>query len=183
MDVVLAGIPRSGTTMLSRALEGARPGSTWIKNPQVVFKTHMFAPNALPQSCTRAIFLYGDPILSAISMRKHRWERRSFRVCGQSRDDVDVFARDDLNFEKMFDTWVMQEHPYPLLWCRYSHIHEHIRDISEFVGFSVELPRKLPRTTKYTDITEEELASAQRTYAQLQRKMASVPTFFITRRP
>lgn len=180
-ELIIAGIPRSGTTMMWYASQGMKPTSHMPRNynpsTALVLKTHATPSKLglplrqLPQM--RAIFMFGDPIMSVISTRLRRWDNKHFWNCGctLSPREADIYGKDILGYERMFDGW-MKPQPFPLLTLRYETVHDNLAIIRKFLDHpSFHLPLRHERKTKLTDIRPDQLQSAAQTYASLARKI------------
>lgn len=174
--IVVAGIPRCGTTMVWRAIVGLPPGD---EHPQhyrgSVLKMHGTAPTSLPP-CAKGIFMFGDVTLAVISTRFNRWDQRHFANCGCDRtlDEVDIFREDALNYEAMFDSW-HQRNGYPVLCLRYETLRDHRDLLSSFVGFDVPLPPWRKRSTTAQMASQADVLAIQQIYEGLIKKVETAP--------
>lgn len=175
MKIAVASIPRCGSTVLARAVAGLPPGNTWPKNLPDIKKTHWPRENEL-NHIDRAVFLFGDIINAVISTRFKRWDENHFRNCGcdKSLVETDIFKRDDLNYESIFDYW-MVDHGFPILAIRYEAMWENTDLISGFVGKKLNLPPKKKRSTNLNMITNEEFIDICITYSALIRRIEKMP--------
>ena len=133
--IVVAGIPRCGTTLLWRAIVGLGPGQYTPKGyTGGIIKTHSQAPKTLPEGY-KVLFLFGDIINAVISTKLKRYDQRHFTNCGCSKDvsKTDIFEEDALNYEKIFDSW-MRDNGYPVLAVRYEVLFDNLDKIENFSG-------------------------------------------------
>jgi len=167
----VASIPRCGSTLLGRAIAGAPPGDGWIGDSETLKKMHY--PS---ERIDRAVFLFGDVVKSIISTRLNRWDKKHFRNCNCAKplDEVDIFKRDDLNYEYIFDYWTGGL-DVPVLAIRYETMWENIDSISSFVGREIILPPKRERTTNLDMVTKRELSDILHTYSTLIRQVEEMP--------
>jgi hypothetical protein len=173
-DVVCAGIPRSGTTMVYRALMGLPPGGTTPRPQQPpVFKTHSFNPQKFV-GVRAAVFVFGDPIASVISTRVRRWGVEHFMNCGAEPaldlEATNIFASDILNYEKMFDEWMCRQ-PFDLIAVRYEAVHAHAGLIAAFLGQQFSLPNRRPRRDYREYASLQQIRFAKKTYRRLSAKI------------
>lgn len=178
--VIVAGIPRCGTTLMFRALAGFSAGNTTPKNYYgKIKKTHGLAPSNLPRGY-KAIFLFGDIVSSVISTKNSRYESNHFLNCGclKKVEEVDIYKEDILNYELMFDSW-HQRHNYPVMCLRYEKIYHNINLIKAFLQTDISLPKKRKRTTKYADCSKKDLKQIKHTYQSLINKIKKVPNISI----
>jgi len=173
VQIVCAGLPRSGTTMLYRALAGLPPGSKTPK-PQTgpVRKTHSFEPKNFI-GIKAAVFVFGDPVASVISTRLNRWDRGHFVNCGAGHRDpetTDIFREDALSYERMFDAW-MQRQAFDLIAVRYETMHDYTATISELLGQPLVLPARNLRRTFTNTVCPDDLEAIKITYGSLSEKI------------
>ena len=99
--VLIASVPRCGSTYLLRSLAGLPQGNTTPKHkskhiafvrdlnslPRSRFlKTHSTAPETLPDD-VRTVFLFGDPISAVVSTHEKRNTRDHWLNCGYSAEE------------------------------------------------------------------------------------------------
>ena len=186
--LIVAGMPRSGTTCLFRSLAGLPPSSISpkgkLRDSLPMVKTHGLAPpdsfgfpgapkealikEVLWKNQGRALFVFGDPVLSVLSTIKNRFEKNHFRNCGcrEPVANVDLLEKDWLNYELMFDSWY-QYHLFPTICIKYETMWLHQRTIAEFTGIKFKLPEYKPRKTK---CSKPDKVKVERTYSSLIEK-------------
>ena len=175
--IICAGLPRSGTTMMFRALAGLPPGNnTPNEDLNGCLKTHSFRPLEFA-GAKAAIFLFGDPVLSVISTRLRRYGPKHFTNCGAHGIDpetADIYSDDVLNYSKMFHAWTRHQ-PFPLAVFRYETIHDNITHLEGFLNREVTLPEKRPRKTSVDMVPAEILERIERAYADLIVAVEAAP--------
>ncbi len=176
--VIVASIPRCGSTMLCRVIEGLPQKPTWNQNTaNKVWKTHEFSSERRPFDPECAVYLYGDPLLAVLSSyRRFRNDITHFRHCGceKSLENIDIFHNDDMNLEKSFDHWYNVDLPFPKCCLRYETMWDYQDELSEFLGERISLPKKKERST--TLRREQELLQ---TYGGLVEKIKEAEDFKI----
>lgn len=177
IDIICAGLPRSGSTMLYRALAGLPPGST-TPQPQTgpVRKTHSFRPHEFT-GVRAAVFIFGDPVAAVISTRAHRWDKGHFRNCGARNRDpetTDIFREDALHYERMFTAW-MRPQPFALACVRYETLHENAERLAAFLDMPLDLPPRRQRRDSSSVLGPGDLEAIHETYARLIRCVARAP--------
>lgn len=122
--------------------------SSWIP----VHKTHGLLP-ANPPANVRFVFVYGDPLESALSVKRmvdlhgriwveeHLYNLESHHSCD------DLFEKDILNFEKQIESWFANPTD-SILFVRYEQMWKKLDEISAFLGFEVQLPERRERAPK-----------------------------------
>lgn len=179
-QVLVASVPRCGSTLLFRAVAGHPPGRhfprgnkdcqfiTSLDNiPDTPFlKTHSPAPEELPNDL-RVIFIFGNPIQAVWSTWEKRFKRRHFEICGyRGEEPPDILHRDDLGYERIFDSWMQIQSPQ-VARIRYERLWENKHLIEEFIGRPIVLP---PHRTRQTDVPAETRRLLATTYASLCEK-------------
>jgi hypothetical protein len=138
------------------------------------FQTHDFAPPELPDGI-RVVFTFANPLDSLLSFMKRRWERPSLLNCHcEDPDNANPFERDDLNFERMFDTWTAPGKPYPVLALRYESMVHHQQEIREYTGIESFVLRGWRQRSGWT-ADAEVMAQLRTTYASLIEKIERQP--------
>lgn len=182
--VLIASVPRCGSTYLLRSLANLPQGSLFPKNgrcrfvgslsnlPNVPFlKTHHWAPRALPDN-VRTVFLFGDPIRAIVSTKLSRFTKDHFRNCGYlSMEDPKIYEHDDLGYERIFDSW-MCSHRYPVLALRYETLHQHESTLSHFLGCRVRL---LPWRCRATSVPPDLRRQLAQVYGRFVEKVNDSP--------
>ena len=110
--LLIAGIPRCGTTWLYRCIAGLpqKPGTPKGKAYQDIgiLKVHSLAPpdsfgdpqaEEVKRFCEeggKCIFVFGNPVLAVLSTRQRRWDHVHAANCGYFEDlgNADIFAED-----------------------------------------------------------------------------------------
>gem|GEM_PF-5172115 len=188
--VAVTGIPRSGTTWLFRSLAGLEPGSTVPKGRHYerlpFIKAHSLAPpdsfddpraEELAAHCKRrgkCLFLFGDPVESVISTRLRRWTAGHAVNCGyfDPLDTAAIYHEDCFNYERIFDSWMGREHPFPVLALRYETAGHHTKAIESFLGRKIRWnPWKARRRSNRRKVSRRELQAIESTYASLACKV------------
>ena len=152
-EIFVSSMPRSGSTMLCRAIEGLPQSNTWNQNKaEIVWKSHRPSSPSLPYGCSKAIYVFGDPVLAVISTQnRFSKDKKHFRNCGCYKDlsDIDIYKRDEMNLEETFDSWYNREHSYPVCCVRYESIWKHKSKIEDFLDHNINLPEKRERNTTF----------------------------------
>lgn len=182
--VLVASVPRCGSTYLFRSIAKLPPGGrfprddgcTFTRNlsplPEKPFlKTHGLAPPSLPDD-VRAVFLFGDPICAVVSTRQNRFNAGHFRNCGYNGTVApDIYERDDLGYERIFDSWT-GSHEYPVLALRYETLNQHQGLLSRFLGRRVRLR---PRRARGTSVPDELRSQLITVYGRFVEKVDRAP--------
>lgn len=180
-NVAVACIPRTGSTMLWRALAGlppdsyTPPGFFGTRSPINVKKLTHYTTE-LPKD-TKVIFLFGKVPYSVVSTKRAIYDRKHFEHCGyQEKDPPDIYSRDALGYEAIFDGWVNNQR-YRTLCIRYEKLHAAQASIRQFLGVNdFWLPPHRQRETKpQQDVGDEVLKKIVATYGSLIAKVREMP--------
>jgi hypothetical protein len=146
-----------------------------------VLKTHAIPQrlNISPRDAVdcRAIFMFGDPVLSVISTRRSRWDKKHFANCGCFRlpSECDIYRQDVLHYGLMFNAW-MKPQQFPLLALRFETAYRYVDLIRQFTGATaVALPAFRERNTKRDHVSASELDAINFTYQGLIERVREAP--------
>lgn len=174
--MILASIPRCGSTYLFRSIAGMDPGGSTPEGAQAkhgITKTHRPPPTD-PDG--PALFLFGDVPEAVVSTSRYRMDATHFANCGAAwPPEGDIMTTDLLGYTDLWNAWLYA--PYPVLFVRYRAMrHTHIRrQIEAWLGRDVQwLPWK-PRRTK---VTEPEVYQVVAGYAALMDATDAAPDLF-----
>lgn len=186
MGIIVAGIPRSGTTLLFRTVAGMHDSPYTpidcfgmskinVKGGPRVVKAIRFRPDI--KGDHKVLFIFGSVIHSIISTRLNRWDRRHFYNCGfkkrVDRDRMNIWKKDFLGYETLFDTWHSQT-TFPSMFIRYEKLYDHTKEIEKFTGRILDFPVKKVRKTKLEG-REAVIKQIKKTYGSLIEKLDSLP--------
>lgn len=184
VPMVLASIPRCGSTYLLRSVAGLEQSpytpqgpdvessdrGTWLGGDRIL-KTHRPWREAELPDDFRAVFLFGDIVTAVASTRANRYERNHFANCGASwPPERDLYDADILGYEAIWDSWAHA--PFPVLCVRYDRLScgECRSRIEDWLGRRVRWLPWLARTTR--QVPPGDRARIERAYAGLIAKVA-----------
>ncbi len=187
--IILASIPRCGSTYLFRKLVGAGPGGRFPRQYNTVFARNLEAmprrrfikTHALPSPTiskrSRIVFLFGDPYAAIASTLDKRFDKQHFLNCGFEGDrQPDLLHTDDLGYEAIFDAW-MGFDALPVARLRYEAMAEHAGPLADFLGRNLDLSDFQHRERK---IEDDMLPALERTYGRLRQKVEAADDFSIS---
>ena len=182
-EIVIAGIPRCGTTLMARAAAGIVPANQWPDRQEPirgVIKRHAAIELGDASGIIAGIFLFGNIEESILSTRRTRMDEKHLQncLCPMKLKDVDILRRDDLRYENIFDDWT-GPWAFPILSLRYETFWNHIQEIEEFLGRQLTLPEKKARVTKPGNFSGYEVSLIKNTYKSLIEKVKNMPDFSI----
>jgi len=192
-EVLVAGIPRCGTTYIFRSLAGLQQHGGSPKGSHLealpILKAHSLAP---PESFGdpwaekvkkhvdrggKVVFVFGDPVLAVVSTRNRRFDVVHAKNCGYTGKlrDARIFDKDCFNYERMFDSWMRGDLKAPMLAVRYETLPENLTMLDDFLDRKVRWLPWILRETKETMVSEEVLLRIRGTYASLISKVEEAP--------
>lgn len=176
--VIMAAIPRSGSTWFCRSLAGKPQNDNcmWGQGDPDIVKTHFPAPPVpLPKNwCT--VFMFGDPAASVASTIKNRNDETHYWNCACSIPpgwSVDLRTRDWLGYERMFDSWTSF---LGTLCLRYETAHEHAREVREHTGWDFDF---LPVRQRKGRAWLKDVSMIEKAYDSLCCKIQAAPDCWI----
>jgi len=124
------------------------------------------------------IFLFADPIEIVLSVKQReldrslKWVHKHFKHLNSDPNDYkDIYKKDALNLERMFDAFYKRQ-KFNLLTLRYESMNENLDVISEFVGKKVELINPyVKRKLRFPDLSELDKKDLRSTYKSLRKKI------------
>jgi len=194
-EVLVAGIPRCGTTYVFRSLAGLPQGSSSPKGAALerlpIMKAHSLAPpdgfgdpweprvRKHVESGGKTIFMFGDPVLAVASTIRTRMDHVHAANCGCFRAItlVDLRLRDEFHYEKMFDTWTSNRTGGDVLCLRYEALDkiQKMGIVEAFLGRKVKWLPLRKRATSYDSIRKQLRELLESTYHSLIQKVNAYP--------
>lgn len=188
--VVIAGLGRCGTTLLFRAIADTVSNlrrfvvdldSHDFRNDLI--KTHDYPPSQALPAGTKVVFMFGDIVDTVLSTASEvdKWPRLHFkhlRVPEAYRPYTDIFERDLLQFESLFDAWYRPQ-TFSLMTLRYESMYDPAarRALQQFLGLEFGLPAYRPRRTDKA--SHPFTLRVQETYASLDRRIETAEDYKI----
>ena len=196
--LLVASLGRSGSTMLFRALSAASikvgvrrvkrvmaravRSHLWRLDPDImeqgiIYKTHDVPPKDKRIDSLKCVYLFADPydVIPSVVRKTETsgcgWLKRHADHLGGELDSVkELFEGDVLDLEGNFDAWTSVEH-CDLFAVRYDSVWDYQAKLSEFVGFTVELPPRRARKSSPKDLTCSQRKKMRATYRSLHEKV------------
>jgi hypothetical protein len=143
--------------------------------PYVICKTHDTCEGLSPEDC-KYVFVYGDPLDSAASVKRKiesaglEWFRLHQRHLRGVGDHHDLYKKDVLNYRGQLESWLARK-DRRIICIDYDDLWDERERLSNFLGFDVVLPQRLPRQGKpdKTDV-DMQLFAELRDLKQLMKK-------------
>jgi len=195
---------RSGSTVLSNAiLKSAIPGDNFLStkisrggkigaweldsiNPTqgFLYKTHDYPQQNINHCNLRMLYTFADPVDVVLSLLRlfetkgESWMKEHYQHLNAKYGDFPkIIYEDQLGLEKHLNAWLNEER-FPIAFIRYETMWKCQDDISDFLGFAVELPPYRKRqAANFNDATI--LESIKETYQPLQKKINTLDDFFV----
>lgn len=149
--------------------------STLSKEPCLVCKTHD-TYEATPGGKVKYIFVYGDPLDSAMSVEQvvkregRDWFlQHQFHLRASGSYD-DLYDEDVLNYRGQIESWLTQTRNQNVFCVDYEDLWDVRESLSGFLGFNVELPVRRSRLAKPEKKVNEELFDDLRNLKEQMKK-------------
>jgi hypothetical protein len=145
----------------------------------VSYKTHALGDELPRRSPAKCIFVFGkasDAALSVISCRERygdAWIKEHLEHLRAKETFDQISDKDILRFGEQIDSW-RRRSDLDRLFIKYDALWENQDKISDFCGFSIQLPPRRERsgTVNHDD---ELVARIRQTYSDLDKKIAEMP--------
>ena len=156
MTILIPSMGRCGSTALFFAIRACVPphegrfvhylADADIQDAEII-KTHDRAPDVIPDHW-RVIYLYGDPdvIRRSVMAQSEEWKRVHFEHFGKVfvDDQVSLVDSDGLDLMGNRSSWRNLDN---VLHIHYDDLFESAEVISEFLGVTITLPKRINRST------------------------------------
>lgn len=186
-EILVVGIPRSGTTYVYRSLAGLEQGDTSPRGKHIpIGKAHSLGPpdtfgdpmaeyvKKHVHEGRKTIFVSGNPYQSVFSTLLRRFGPNHFANCGCTIPitNIDLSKKDCLNYELMFDTWMSGRYKN-FAAVRYETMCRHYDKLNTFVGRKVKWLPWRERDTKGNKqkLKQEIVDNVYTTYKSLYNKI------------
>lgn len=149
----------------------------------VIYKTHAL-PNKLKEDIdVRVIFIYSsaiDCVMSVLNCQKkygNDWINLHLEHLDANGNLNDILSKDTLRIEDHIRGWNLKKST-PRLMIKYDALWKYKKEISEFVGFKLNLPPKKERAD-YQKLMPLMYEKVRQKYANLDEYIDSLPDFQI----
>jgi hypothetical protein len=151
----------------------------------LVYKTHDYPPTKGFNTKTRMLYTYSDPIHVVLSLLKlfdergEEWMKKHYSHLKAPYNNFEkIIEEDSLMLEKHLNSW-MQEDRIPIAFIKYESMWNHQEDISNFLGFKINLPPYKERKA-INNVDENITEKLEQTYGNLKKRIYKLELFFIT---
>jgi hypothetical protein len=149
----------------------------------IVYKTHDYPPKQIVNKKVRMIYTYANPVdvilslLRLYEIKGEIWMKIHYKhLKAEFTSFEKIIEEDQLRLEKHLNTWLNFKQ-FPIAFVKYESMWKHTDEISEFLGFKVELPDLKER--KAREFSGENVKPEIRnTYASLIKKVIELKPFF-----
>ena len=182
--IVIAGLGRCGTTLVSKAISGSVKNNfryivdledTPIAEPEII-KTHSYPPITPLPSNSRVVFMFGEitNIILSTCNQINLWGEYHYlhtRTSTPFRRNEDLYESDQLKLEQLFDSWYRPQH-FALLTLRYEALYnkQNLAVMKDFLGVDIQFPPWVPRQTEQN--LEPKTAVIKNVYKTLDEKIS-----------
>jgi len=159
--------------------------NTNLKNG-IVYKTHDYPPSIYQNSNLKMLYTFADPVDVVLSLLRlfeekgEEWMKLHYKHLGVSYTNSfdQIIYEDQLQLEKHLDSW-LNEARIRVAFVRYEKMWDHQDEISDYLGFHIELPEFRERkASKENDF--ENIETIESSYKSLREKISKLDNFFIT---
>lgn len=119
----------------------------------VIYKTHDYPPNNFHGRNVKMIYTFANPVdvvLSLLRLSEKRGYEWINMHCNHLKVEYDNFKQitycDSLGLQRHLESWISVRN-WEIMFIKYERMWTHQREISDFVGFNLELPPLRSRTT------------------------------------
>lgn len=149
----------------------------------VLYKTHDYPPENRLKNNVRILYIYSDPVDVILSLLRlydvqgEEWMKTHYKHLRVSFTDFKrIIYEDQLQLENHLQCW-LEEERYRIAFIRYEKMWSHQDDISDFLGFKIDLPKHRKRTSK-NFIDQSTIKSIEKSYKPLRTKVNALKDFF-----
>lgn len=150
----------------------------------VVYKTHSYPPQSISNNNIKMLYTFADPvdvvlsILKQFETRGELWIKEHYNHLDVPYHDISqIIHEDQLKLENHLNIW-MEETRFPIAFVRYETMWHHQKEISNYLGFNIELPPFKKRKAK-SSVNNEVKKIIEKTYSQLRSTVNELKDFFI----
>lgn len=186
---ILKSIVRDITFSDSKLVKSSFSREAWDLNEiniksGAVYKTHDYPPIEVPEGNFKMLYTFANPIDVVTSIKRlknekgMKWINDHFDHLKVDNADIDKIDQQDiLKLESHLNTWV-NETRFPVMFLNYETMWDYQSEISEFLGFTFELPEFKKRISN-VDKDEETYSMLQETYSSLIHRIAELDNCFV----
>jgi len=187
-DSIVESLAKEKNKIVNYALLKSIPQPAWdldeVKiRTGFVYKTHDYPPKKNFNCNVRVIYVFADPvdvILSLLRLYKKKgeaWMREHYEHLKAPYTDFNnIIYEDQLRLEKHFEAWIKEDR-MPVAFVRYEELWNHQKEVSDFLGISIQLPPYKERNSKkFND--PQVIEKLKITYSSLREKVLNQESFF-----
>jgi len=151
---------------------------------------HLPVPPVSLNPGIRCVYIFGDPVLAAVSLFQRGMQHDHSRKLLAFRPDLspipegmtlEAYARaaDRLHFQAHFENWHARHLVHPTLFLRYETAWDHLDALADFLhlpeGAMDAFPEKRERNARLDDLPSDTLAGLERMYGGFRDDLARRP--------
>lgn len=188
-SVVKSSISASNKT-LKNLTNRAISESAWNLNELklesgIVYKSHDYPPSNYATGNIKMIYTFADPVNVVLSLLRlfeekgENWIKQHYEHLGVSYINSfdQIIYEDQLQLERHLNSW-LNESRIQIAFVRYETMWEYQDEISDYLGFSLDLPTYRERKANKTKESKK-IEYIKETYYGLQKKISRLDSFFI----
>ena len=150
----------------------------------MVYKTHDYPPDETFNNEVKMLYTFANPIDVVLSLirlydtRGEEWMKQHYDHLKVPYTNFEnIIEEDQLELENHLNTW-LDEDRIPIAFIKYEAMWEYQDEISDCLGFKIELPTYRKRKAKSKG-DDELLSKLEHTYSYLRKKIEKINGFFI----
>jgi hypothetical protein len=149
-----------------------------------VYKTHDYPPSSYINKNVKMLYTFAEPVDVVLSLlrlfdeRGENWIKLHYEHLGVSYYNSfdQIIYEDQLRLEKHLEAW-LNETRIPIAFIRYENMWNKQTEISEFLGFEMQLPKFIERKANRAD--KEIKLKILNNYKSFSKKIRGLEDFFI----
>jgi hypothetical protein len=180
--IVIAGLGRCGTTLLTRSLVHTLKGKNYfideLKGSEfrsgTVFKTHDYPVFGDVKVYPKVIFMFGNPLDTIVSTIRviNEWGHKHYSHLHSKKfvPNESLIYEDGLNLERLFDEWYKPQ-KFSFLSIRYESIYEKESQklLSRYLDYKIKMLPYKERKSNWSNHPQKEILL--KTYGSLLEKI------------
>lgn len=149
----------------------------------IIYKTHDYPPKKTLRDNVRMIYTFADPIDVVLSLvrlydqKGEQWIKDHYRHLNTSFANFETIVYEDqLQLAQHLDAW-LNEDRFPVAFVKYETMWNHQDELSDYLGFKINLPPFEERKAKREN-DGDLLQALEATYGSLRDRVRDLESFF-----
>jgi len=149
----------------------------------MVYKTHDYPPDETFNNEVKMLYTFADPVDVVLSLlrlydeRGEEWMKQHYDHLKVPYTNFEnIIEEDQLELENHLNTW-LDEDRFPMAFIKYEAMWDNQDNISDFLGFKIELPSFRKRKAKRNK-NKSLLSRLEKTYTPLSNRIGNLNSYF-----